>query len=69
MLEVEKTNLILSVMHLKAASDLLKDHELSISTALLKLSKALMLKNDILSEDIQNSKKIAYDIAHDDRSE
>ena len=64
MQELDKSDLVVSVLHLKDASMLLKRHEPTISQALLKLAKAIVYKNGILSADIQDSETLAEEISN-----
>ena len=68
MKDMDKTDLIVAVLHLNDASMLLKYHEPTISDALLKLSKAIIEKNIILSDDIQYSENIIKDISDESKS-
>ena len=68
MKDIDKTDLIVAVLHLNDASMLLTYHEPTISDALLKLSKAIIEKNSILSDDIQYSENIIKDISDESKS-
>lgn len=64
MQELDKSDLVVSVLHLKDASILLKRHEPIISQALLKLAKAIVDKNGILLADIKDSETLTEEISN-----
>lgn len=62
--DLDKSNLVVAVLHIKDASDLLKVHEPQISDALLKLSKGIIEKNNLLSSDIHCAETVVKDISN-----
>lgn len=60
---IELSNSIIAIMHLKDASDLLKNEQPELSYLLLETVKTLMEQTGLVNEDIKNIESTISDIS------
>lgn len=60
---IELSNSIIAIMHLKDASDLLKNEQPKLSYLLLETVKTLMEQTGLVNEDIKNIESTISDIS------